>query len=112
MEVFFNPACSNCRTLRGILEERGIDAEYVAYLQQVPSREELEHVMGLLGLEDPRGMMRPKEPVYAQLGLDAAGREELLDAMVAHPILIQRPIVILGDRAVIARPPERVLEIV
>ena len=41
MEVFFNPACSNCRTLRGILEERGVDAEYVAYLQQVPSREEL-----------------------------------------------------------------------
>jgi arsenate reductase (glutaredoxin) len=111
MEVFFNPACSNCRTLRGILEERGVDAEYVAYLQQVPSREELERVMGLLGLEDPRGMMRSKEPVYAQLGLDAAGREELFDAMVAHPILIQRPIVILGDRAVIARPPERVLEI-
>jgi arsenate reductase len=111
MEVYFNPACSNCRTLRAILEERGVDVDYVAYLQQTPTREELERVMGLLGLDDPRGMMRAKEPVYAQLGLDTAGRDELLDAMVAHPILIQRPIVILGDRAVIARPPERVLEI-
>ncbi|MGH2689165.1 MAG: ArsC/Spx/MgsR family protein, partial [Actinomycetota bacterium] len=88
MEVYFNPACSNCRTLRSILEERGVDAEYVAYLQQAPTREELERVMALLGLDDPRSMMRPKEPVYAELGLDAAGRDELLDAMVTHPILI------------------------
>lgn len=53
--------------------------------------------------------MRAKEPVYDELGLARASRDELLDAMVAHPILIQRPIVILGDRAVVARPPERVL---
>lgn len=111
MEVYFNPDCSNCQTLRGILEERGLEARYVGYLEQAPSREEIERVMGLLGFDDPRGMIRAKEPVYAELGLDSATPDELLDAMAAHPILIQRPIVILGERAVIARPPERVLEL-
>src|SRR2546423_14599238 len=111
MDVYFNPSCSNCRTVRGILEERGVEATYVEYLEQAPSREEIERVMGLLGIEDPRDMMRAKEPVYGELGLAGAGRDELVDAMTAHPILIQRPIVILGDRAVIARPGERGLEL-
>lgn len=110
-EVFFNPSCSKCRTVRGMLEEEGFDAEYVHYLEQVPSREQLERVMGLLGLVDPRGMMRTNESVSAELGLATAGPDELLDAMVANPILIERPIVIRGDRAVIGRPPERVLEL-
>jgi arsenate reductase len=111
MDVYFNPSCSNCRTVKGILDERGVEATYVEYLQQAPSREEIERVMGLLGIDDPREMMRAKEPVYAELGLDSASRDELIDAMTTHPILIQRPIVIVGDRAVIARPGERVLEL-
>jgi arsenate reductase (glutaredoxin) len=109
--VFFNPECTNCQTVRGILEDRGIEADYVRYLEQAPSRSELERVMGLLGIEDPCEMMRAKEPEYDELGLDSAGREELLEAMVAHPILIQRPIVIRGDKAIIARPGEQVLSI-
>jgi arsenate reductase (glutaredoxin) len=109
--VFFNPECDNCQTVKGILDDFGIEAEYVRYLEQAPSRSELERVMGLLGIEDPREMMRAKEPVWDELGLDSAGREELIEAMTAHPILIQRPIVIMGDRAVIARPPEQVLTI-
>ncbi|MDP9070888.1 MAG: arsenate reductase (glutaredoxin) [Actinomycetota bacterium] len=109
--VYFNPACSNCRTAQGLLAERGVDAELVRYLDQAPTRSELERVMGLLGIDDPRQMMRQKEPVYAELGLADADRDALLDAMAAHPILIQRPIVIRGDRAVIARPPERLLEL-
>jgi len=111
VSVFFNPACSQCRTAQSILAERGVDADYVRYLEQTPSRAELERVMGLLGIDDPRLMMREKESVYAELGLATASRDELLDAMVAHPILIQRPIVIRGDRAVIARPPDRLLEL-
>lgn len=111
MDVYFNPSCSNCRTVKGILEERGVEATYVEYLEQAPGREEIERVMGLLGIEDPREMMRAKEPVYGELGLGTAGREELIDAMAAHPILIQRPIVVVGERAVIARPGERVLEL-
>lgn len=108
VSVFFNPACDNCQTVKGILDERGIDADYVRYLDQAPTREEIERVMALLEIDDPQEMMRAKEPVYQELRLDTAGREELIDAMTAHPILIQRPIVIRGDRAVIARPGERV----
>jgi arsenate reductase len=109
--VFFNPQCSKCRTTQGILAERGVDADYVRYLDTAPARDELERVMGLLGIDDPRQMMRTGEPVYAELGLATAGRDELLEAMATNPILIERPIVIIGDRAVIARPPERVLEL-
>lgn len=109
--VFFNPRCSKCRTTQSFLSERGVDARYVEYLEQAPSRDELQRVMRLLGIEDPRQMMRTGEPVYAELGLDGAGPDELLEAMTLHPILIERPIVIRGERAVIARPPERVLEL-
>jgi len=109
--VYFNPNCSNCRTAQGLLAERGIDADYVRYLEQAPTREELERVLRLLGTDDPRDIVRTKEPEYAELGLEAADRDELLEAMAAHPVLIQRPIVIRGDRAVVARPPERLLEL-
>jgi arsenate reductase len=109
--VFFNPECSNCRTAQGILEERGVDADYIRYLERAPSRAELEDVLRKLGTDDPREIVRTKESVYAELNLDAADRDQLLDAMTANPILIQRPIVIHGDRAVVARPPERLLEL-
>lgn len=109
--VYFNPSCSKCRGARDILEEHGVEATYVRYLEDAPDRAELERVMGLLGIDDPRAMMRTGEAVYKELGLAGAGREALLDAMVQHPILIERPIVIRGDRAVIARPPEKLLEL-
>ena len=107
--VWFNPNCSKCRTVQGILAERGVDADYVRYLDQAPSRAEIEAVLSRLGTDDPRTIMRTGEAVYTELGLAEASREALLDAMVAHPILIERPIVIRGDRAVIGRPPENVL---
>lgn len=107
--VYFNPDCSNCRTAEGILRERGVDADYVRYLEKAPTKEQLEDVMAKLGVDDPREMIRTKEPEYQELGLAEASRDEVLEAMVAHPILIQRPIVIRGDRAVIARPPDRLL---
>lgn len=109
--VFFNPSCSKCRGARDILEERGVEATYVRYLDDAPSRAELERVMKLLDIDDPRAMMRTGEAVYTELGLRDAGRDALLDAMVEHPILIERPIVIRGDRAVIARPPEKLLDL-
>lgn len=109
--VFFNPSCGTCRTTQSILAEKGVEAEYLRYLEQPPDRAELERVMEMLGIDDPRQMMREKEPVYSELGLATASRDELLDAMTRHPILIQRPIVVRGDRAVIARPADRVLEL-
>lgn len=109
--MYFNPHCSKCRTAQGILTERGVDADYVRYLDNAPTRDELERVMKLLGIEDPREMMRTGEAVYKELGLADADRDRLLDAMTTNPVLIERPIVIRGDRAVIARPAERVLEL-
>lgn len=111
VSVYFNPKCSNCRTAQGILAERGVDTTYVRYLEQAPSRAELEDVLRKLGTDDPRTIVREKEPVYQELNLAAADRDQLLEAMVAHPILIQRPIVIKDDRAVVARPPEKLLEL-
>jgi arsenate reductase len=110
--VWFNPSCSKCRGARDLLAEEGVDASYVEYLKDTPSRGELERVLALLGFEDPRQMMRTGESVYDELGLASVDdRGALLDAMVEHPILIERPIVIRGDRAVIGRPPERVEEL-
>lgn len=110
-QVYFNPSCSKCRTVQGILAERGVEADYVRYLDEAPTKEQLVEVMGLLGIDDPRLMMRTAEPVYAELGLAAAAGDQLLDAMVAHPILIERPIVVHEGRAVIARPAEKVLDL-
>ena len=109
--VWFNPNCSKCRTVSGILAERGVDADYVRYLEQTPSRAEIEAVLSRLGTDDPRAIMRTGEAVYAELGLAGADRDALLEAMVANPILIERPIVIRGDRAVVGRPPENVLDL-
>jgi arsenate reductase len=109
--VLFNARCSKCRQARDLLADQGVDAELVHYLDDTPSRDELVRIYGLLGLDDPRGMMRKGEPEYRELGLAEASDDALFDAMVAHPILIERPIVIRGDRAVVARPPERLLEL-
>jgi arsenate reductase len=67
--------------------------------------------MGLLGIDDPRAMMRTGEPIYRELGLADREGDELVAAMVEHPILVERPIVIRGDHAVIARPPEKLLDL-
>ena len=109
--VWFNPNCSKCRGARDLLAEQGVDAEYFRYLEERPGRAELERVLGLLGTDDPREIMRTGESVYKELALEGADREALLDAMVAHPILVERPIVIRGDRAVVARPPEKLLDL-
>ena len=109
--VWFNPACSKCRTVQGILGERGVEADYVRYLDQAPGRADIEAVLTRLGTDDPRSIMRSGEAVYKELGLADADREALLDAMVANPILIERPIVIRGERAVVGRPPENVLDL-
>lgn len=109
--VWFNPGCSKCRTAQGILQERGVDAHYVDYLHQPPSIEELRRVLSLMGTEDARAIARTGETQWKDLALDQASNDEILEAMVQHPILIERPIVIVGERAIVARPPERILEL-
>jgi arsenate reductase (glutaredoxin) len=110
-QIYFNPSCSKCRSAQAILDEHHIEADVVRYLDLPPTRAELEHLMTLLGIDDPRLMMRTGEAVYADLALDEKAPSELLDAMVAHPILLERPIFVHHGKAVLGRPPERVLDL-
>lgn len=110
--LFHNPRCSKSRGALDLLREHGVEPEIVAYVQQPPSIEELRGLLQMLGL-GPRGILRTSEPEYAELGLADASLDDeaLLAAMHAHPRLIERPIFVRGHRAVIGRPPERVLEL-
>ncbi len=110
--IYHNPRCSKSRQTLSLLQEKGLEPRVTEYLKTPPDREELDRILTMLGLE-PRDLMRKHEAPYKANGLDdpALGREQLIDAMIANPILIERPIVITGNRAVIGRPPENVLEI-
>lgn len=112
VHLYHNPRCSKSRATLALLEERGIRPQVRLYLQDPPTTAELESVCAQLGLA-PRALIRSGESAYRELGLDdeGLGDEALLAAMAAHPILIQRPIVLSGGRAAIGRPPEAVLEI-
>jgi arsenate reductase len=109
--VWANDRCSKSRGAEAILQERGVDYLRIPYLEEAPTRADLEHVLKLLGTDDPRVLIREGEPEYEQLGLATATNDELLDALASHPALLQRPVVIRGDRAVVARPAEKVLEL-
>lgn len=106
--VWHNPRCSKSRGVLTVLAELGVEPAVVRYLDTPPSRAELLDALHRLGTDDPRAILRTGEPVYKELGLAGADPATLLDAMVEHPILIERPIVFAGDRAVVARPPELV----
>jgi arsenate reductase len=110
-QLYFNPACSKCRTADSLLKEHGVEATLVRYLERAPTVGELRVLMRRLGIDDPRDMMRTGEPAYSQLALGEAPAEQLLEAIAAHPVLLERPIFIVGDRAVVARPPDRLLEL-
>jgi arsenate reductase len=110
-QVYVNPSCSKCRTALSLLEERGIQADTILYLDQPPTVADLRALMQLLAIDDPRLLMRTSEPVYAELELDQVAGDALLESITRHPILLERPIFVVGDRAVIARPPERLLEL-
>lgn len=110
--IYHNPRCSKSRQTLTLLHERNVDAEVIEYLQTPPDKQELEQLLDLLNLE-PRQLMRTGEDEYKALGLDdeSLGRDALIEAMVAHPKLIERPIVVHNGKAAIGRPPEKVLEI-
>lgn len=111
--IYHNPRCSKSRQTLSLLRERGIEPTVVEYLTSPPDNTTLAHLLDLLGME-PRELMRTEEPQYKESGLDDPNltREQLIDAMVAHPHLIQRPIVVRDQRAVLGRPPERILDII
>lgn len=112
--LYHNPRCSKSRQAKALLEAApGVELEIIGYMEAPPSPDELDRLLRLLGLE-PRELIRRGEKEFRELHLDdpALGRKQLVAAMVAHPRLIQRPIAVRGRRAVVGRPPERVLELV
>lgn len=110
-QLYVNPACSKCRTAQAIVAESGVAVEEIRYLDQPPTVASLRRLMELLGIDDPRAMMRTQEPEFAELGLAGAPADRLLEAITTHPILLERPIFVRGERAVIGRPPERLAEL-
>ncbi len=109
--VWYNPRCSKCQGADELLAAYGVPAQRVFYLDDPPSRDEIRRVLALLGSTDPRVMMRTREPRYGELGLADSSADDLIDAMATYPELIERPIVIRADRAVVARPPELLLSL-
>ena len=110
--IYHNPRCSKSRQTLDLLHEHSVEAEVIEYLKTPPGKQELEQLLALLKLE-PRQLMRTKESEYTELGLDdeSLSRDALIEAMVTHPKLIERPIVVHNGKAVIGRPPEKVLDI-
>ena len=110
--IWHNPRCSKSRQGLSLLEESGKEAEVVKYLDTPPTADEIKSLLQKLGIT-ARELMRTKEEVYKELGLkDVDDEEKLIEAMAEHPKLIERPVVIMGEKAVIGRPPEKVLELV
>ncbi|MDZ4735215.1 MAG: arsenate reductase (glutaredoxin) [Rhodospirillaceae bacterium] len=114
--IYHNPRCSKSRTTLALLQSRGIEPAIRLYLDEPPSAARLDEILKLLDLE-PRALMRRQEPPYKEAGLDdpALTRKQLIAAMVQHPILIERPIVVVEKRghkkAALGRPPEAALDI-
>jgi arsenate reductase len=110
--IYHNPRCSKSRQTLGLLTDRGIAPLVIEYLKTPPDAEALKDILALLG-KRPRDIMRKGEAVYKELGLadEALSDDDLIEAMVANPILIERPIVLSGGKAALGRPPENVLDI-
>lgn len=112
LTLYHNPRCSKSRSALQLLEERGVQPTVVLYLETPPSAAQLRDLLGKLGIT-ARQLLRTGEDQYRELNLanEPLDEEQLIAAMVAHPRLIERPILIAGDRAVIGRPPENVLDL-
>jgi arsenate reductase len=110
--VYEKPSCTTCRKLRELLAERGVDFESIDYHATGLEEDELRELFGKLGCR-PREVLRTREALVTELGLAEGGvaDDELIAQMSANPAILQRPIVVRGDRALLARPIERVLEL-
>ena len=111
IKIYHNPRCRKSREGLELLEKSGKDFEVVKYLEDIPSKEELRNVLNYLRIS-PENLVRKNEVIWKE---NYRGKvlsdEEILDAMILHPKLIERPIVINGTKAVIGRPPESINEI-
>ena len=112
ISIFHNPRCSKSRATLALLQEQGIEPEIRLYLESPPDANELSSILQKLG-KSPRELMRKGEAAYRELGLndETLSDDELVQAMVSSPKLIERPIVLANGRAALGRPPESVLDI-
>ncbi|MCH8981290.1 arsenate reductase (glutaredoxin) [candidate division KSB1 bacterium] len=110
--LYHNPKCSKSRQTLELLKQNGITPTIIEYLKTPPTAETIKEILVQLGLA-PRELMRKKEAVYAECGLDdpSLSDDDLIDFMIQHPILIERPIVLANGKAALGRPPEQVLDI-
>ena len=108
--IYHNPRCTTSRKALELLRDNGIEPDVIQYLKTPPSRDELVRLINDAGIE-VRTAVRKREPLYAELNLADADDDALLDAMVEHPILIERPFVVTGNGTRLARPVDAVREI-
>ena len=109
--VYHNPSCSKSRGVLGILRDRNVDVAVVEYLKAPPARADLERILDATG-DEPVALVRTDDDKFKALGVGKpSSREEVIELLLVHPEVMQRPVVFVGDRAVIARPSERVLEL-
>ena len=113
VKIYHNPRCGKSRQTLQLLQEQGVELEIIEYLKTPPSAGELDDILQKLGME-PRDLMRKKEAAYKAGGFDdeTLDRQALINGMISHPILIERPIVVTHDKAAIGRPPEAVLTLI
>ncbi|AEY01034.1 hypothetical protein GU3_06390 [Oceanimonas sp. GK1] len=110
--IYHNPRCSKSRETLALLEQRGLEPEIIKYLDTPPDAAQIKTLLAQLGMASARQLMRTKEDEYKALELAKVTDEEaLIAAMVAHPKLIERPIVVCNGKAALGRPPEQVLDI-
>lgn len=111
--IYHNPRCAKSRLTLALLEKRGIKPKVIEYLATPPTEAELKRLLKLLGMR-PRDLLRTKENEYKQAKLDDPGVSdtEIIRAMAKYPRLIERPIVVAGNKAALGRPPENVLKII
>ena len=111
MKIYHNPRCSKSRETLSILEENGITPDIIMYLNDTPSKEQLQDLLNKLGMQ-PSQILRKGEKIYKENFKEKEiSEEEWLDILIANPILIERPIVVKGDKAVLGRPPGNVLDL-
>jgi arsenate reductase len=109
--IYHNPRCSKSRETLKILQDRKVDVKVVEYLSKSPDAAELAALAKKLGMR-PAQFIRKGEKIFAELDLDLDNDKQLFAAMAEHPILIERPIVVSGAKAVLGRPPENVLKLI
>lgn len=110
--IYHNPRCSKSRNTLALLQDRGIEPEVILYLDHPPDKAQLKALLDKLGMRAAE-LVRRGEEEYRSCGLSRdSSDEEVLEAMAAHPRLIERPIVVRGRRAVLGRPPENVLQLI